>query len=128
MIVTKKPPELNNEYRVARCNRRLEVVGARKNGRARRRLTPRVSPSRAPVLSFSHYLQAPATQAKYRGELYKNGELQKNWGYIRMNVLKFLLLYIVIIIIFLFTKITKFSYDFTGLLLSTVNKNISKGH
>ena len=45
-----------------------------------------------------------------------------------MNVLKFLLLYIVIIIIFIFTKITKFSYDFTGLLLSTVNKNISKGH
>ena len=45
-----------------------------------------------------------------------------------MNVLKFLLLYIVIIIIFLFTKITKFSHDFTGLLLSTVNKNISKGH
>ena len=45
-----------------------------------------------------------------------------------MNVLKFLLLYIVIIIIFLFTKITKFSYDFTGLLLSTVNKNISMGH
>ena len=45
-----------------------------------------------------------------------------------MNPLKFLLLYIVIIIIFLFTKITKFSYDFTGLLLSTVNKNISKGH
>ena len=45
-----------------------------------------------------------------------------------MNLLKFLLLYIVIIIIFIFTKITKFSYDFTGLLLSTVNKNISKGH
>ena len=45
-----------------------------------------------------------------------------------MNLLKFLLLYIVIIIIFLFTKITKFSYDFTGLLLSTVNKNIFKGH
>ena len=45
-----------------------------------------------------------------------------------MNVLKFLLLCIVIIIIFLFTKITQFSYDFTGLLLSTVNKNISKGH
>ena len=39
-----------------------------------------------------------------------------------MNALKFLLLYIVIIIIFLFTKITKFSYDFTGLLLSTVFK------
>ena len=45
-----------------------------------------------------------------------------------MNVLKFPLLYIVIIIIFVFTKITKLSYDFTGLLLSTVNKNISKGH
>ena len=45
-----------------------------------------------------------------------------------MNALKFLLLCIVVIIIFLFTKITKFSYDFTGLLLSTVNKNSSKGH
>ena len=44
-----------------------------------------------------------------------------------MNVLKLPLLYIVIII-FLFTKITKFSYDFTGLLLSTGNKNISMGH
>ena len=29
----------------------------------RRSLTPRVSPSRAPVLSFVHYFQAPATQA-----------------------------------------------------------------
>ena len=29
----------------------------------RRSLTPRVSPSRAPVLSFAHYFQAPATQA-----------------------------------------------------------------
>ena len=56
------------------------------------------------------------------------GNYKKNGGYIRMNVLKFLLLYIVIIIIFLFTKITKLSYDFTGLLLSTVNKNISMGH
>ena len=56
-------------------SRRLEVVGTRKNGRAKRRhargggdressLTPRVSPSRAPVLSFTHYFQAPATQAK----------------------------------------------------------------
>ena len=27
-------------------------------------LTPRVSPSRAPVLSFAHYFQAPFTQAK----------------------------------------------------------------
>jgi len=51
---------------------RLEVVGIRKNARARRRhargeggsLTPRVSPSRVPVLSFAHYFQAPATQAK----------------------------------------------------------------
>ena len=46
---------------------RLEVVGTRKNGRARRHargdLTPRVSASRAPVLSFAHYFQAPATQA-----------------------------------------------------------------
>ena len=50
---------------------RLEVVGTRKNRRARRRhargrgsfLTPRVSPSREPVLSFTHYFQAPATQA-----------------------------------------------------------------
>ena len=42
-------------------------MGARKNGRARRRHargdTPRVSPSRAPVLSFPQYFQAPATQA-----------------------------------------------------------------
>ena len=40
----------------------------RKNVCARRRhargdLTPRVSPSRAPVLSFAHNFQAPATQA-----------------------------------------------------------------
>ena len=39
-------------------SRRLEVVGARKKGRARRR-----HPSRASVLSFAHYFQAPATQA-----------------------------------------------------------------
>ena len=46
-----------------RC-RRLEVVGTRKK-RAREketRDTPGVSPSRAPVLSFAHYFQAPATQ------------------------------------------------------------------
>ena len=42
---------------------RLEVVGTRKTGaREGETLTPRVSPSRAPVLSFSHYFQAPATQ------------------------------------------------------------------
>ena len=53
-------------------SRRLEVVGERENGRARRRharevgssLTPRMSPSRAFVLSFTHYFQAPATQAR----------------------------------------------------------------
>ena len=38
-------------------SRRLEVVGTRKNARER-------SPSRASVLSFAHYFQAPATQAK----------------------------------------------------------------
>ena len=36
-------------------SRRLEVVGT----------TPCVSPSRAPVLSFARYFQAPATQATY---------------------------------------------------------------
>ena len=29
----------------------------------KRIITPRVSPSRAPVLSFAHYFEAPATQA-----------------------------------------------------------------
>ena len=43
------------------CNMRLEVVGPRKK-RALGKET-RVSPSRAPVLSFAHYFQAPATQA-----------------------------------------------------------------
>ena len=51
-------------------SRRLEEVGARKNGRARERharefLSPRVSPPRAPVLSCVHYFQEPATQARY---------------------------------------------------------------
>ena len=45
-------------------SRRLEVVGTRKNGLARRRHA-RVSPSRALVLSFTHYFQAPATQATF---------------------------------------------------------------
>ena len=46
--------------RTSQRSRRLELVGARKNG-------ARVSPSRAPVLSFiqSKYLQAPATQARH---------------------------------------------------------------
>ena len=42
-------------------SRRLEAVGTRKNGRARRRDargdTPRVSHSRAAVLSYTHYFQ-----------------------------------------------------------------------
>ena len=32
----------------------------------RRSLTPRVSPSRVPVLSFAHYFQGPATQAMWK--------------------------------------------------------------
>ena len=36
-------------------SRRLKVVGEKENGR--------VSPSRAPFLSFAHYFQVPATQA-----------------------------------------------------------------
>ena len=43
-------------------SRRLEVVGTKKQ-RAREKET-RVSPSRAPVLSFARYFQAPATQAR----------------------------------------------------------------
>ena len=39
-------------------SRRLEVVGARKNGRTRGRHAA------TPVLSCAHYFQAPATQAK----------------------------------------------------------------
>ena len=35
-----------------------EKTGAREG----ETLTPRVSPSRAPVFSFAHYFQAPATQ------------------------------------------------------------------
>ena len=42
-------------------------TGAQKETREGRgsSLTPRVSPSRVPVLSFAQYFQAPATQAKY---------------------------------------------------------------
>ena len=45
-------------------SRRLEVVGTRKKW-AREKVTREscVSPSRAPVLSFARYFQAPATQA-----------------------------------------------------------------
>ena len=51
-------------------SRRLEVVGTRKNGCARRRHargegdSPLACLPRAPVLSFAHNFQAPATQAK----------------------------------------------------------------
>ena len=49
-------------------SRRLEVVGTRKNGRARRR--------HAPVLSFARYFQAPATQARWWGSGEKMGCVQ----------------------------------------------------
>ena len=42
-----------------------EKTGAREGDTRRKRLTPRVSPSGAPVLSFAHYFQAPATQASF---------------------------------------------------------------
>ena len=45
----------------------LEVVGTRKNGRARsgrKGERARARETRAPVLSFAHYFQAPATQAR----------------------------------------------------------------
>ena len=61
-------------------SRRLEVVGTRKNGHARRRHArevARVSPSRAPVLSFAHYFQAPATQADIAPLTLKFGECRK---------------------------------------------------
>ena len=53
-------PQKRHFYNVLSLrSRRLEVVGARKK-------TPRVSSSRAPVLSCAHYFQAPATQAQGR--------------------------------------------------------------
>ena len=48
--------EARGRLRISLRSRRLEVVGTRKNARER-------SPSRASVLSFAHYFQAPATQA-----------------------------------------------------------------
>ena len=47
---------------------RFKVVGTRKKKAREKEIrkgkdSPRVSPSRAPVLSFAHYFQAPATQA-----------------------------------------------------------------
>ena len=64
-------------------SRRLEVVGTRKNGRARRR---HVSPSRAPVLSFVRYFQAPATQAKYYCvEIVSFGGINAMPGFLSLN-------------------------------------------
>ena len=45
---------LQNRFWDSLRSRRLEVVGTRKNGRARRR-----------VLSFARYFPAPATQANF---------------------------------------------------------------
>ena len=62
----------NENTEISLRSRRLQVVGTRKNGRKRRHargkgsLTPHVSPSRAPVLSFAHYFPAPVTQATLR--------------------------------------------------------------
>ena len=45
-------------------SRRLEVVGREKGparGRQARVVSPRVSPSRAPIFSCAQYFQAPAT-------------------------------------------------------------------
>ena len=58
-----------NEENSSLRSRRLEVVGERENGcalgaRDGDTLSPRVSPSRAPVFSCAHYFQAPAAQAK----------------------------------------------------------------
>ena len=42
----------------------MEAVGEKENAREKEtREETRVSPSRAPVLSFTHYFQGPATQA-----------------------------------------------------------------
>ena len=59
--ISESPPlALSLGTRTSLRSSRLELVGARKNG-------ARVSPSRAPVLSFiqSKYLRAPATQARH---------------------------------------------------------------
>ena len=72
------PPQIDKLHRKQRSlrSRRLEVVGTRKNGRARRRharvtrsLVSPVSPV-SPVLSFARY-QAPATQARNNEKLLK---------------------------------------------------------
>ena len=53
LIFCRKVLSLSQNPKNSRRSRRLEVGGARKNGRA-------------PVLSCSHYFQAPATQATQR--------------------------------------------------------------
>ena len=52
---------LTDPYPSISCYQALESSGHKKK-RAREKET-RVSPSRAPVLSFAHYFQAPATQS-----------------------------------------------------------------
>ena len=59
-------PTAIHGQKVSLRSRRVEVVGTRKNERARRRHAPCVSPSCASVLSFAHYFQAPAPQATTR--------------------------------------------------------------
>ena len=64
-----KRNELVTSRRRSLRSRRLEVAGERVNGRARgrhARVSPRVSPSRAPVFSCARYFQAPATQVSTR--------------------------------------------------------------
>ena len=59
------PSNSKQEYLLSRY-RAQEKTGAREGdtrGETEGFLTLRVSPSRAPVLSFTHYFQAPATQA-----------------------------------------------------------------
>ena len=77
------PDELTLQMPLSKCfcnlrSRRLEVVGTRKK-QAREKGT-RVSPSRAPALSFTHYFQAPVTQASAFGnvELLGNAALHDN--------------------------------------------------
>ena len=56
------------------------------------------------------------------GEIIQKWVITKKSGLYKNERVKVPLLYIVIIINFFFTKITKFTYNFTGLLLSAVNK------
>ena len=61
----------------------------------RRFLTPCVSPSRAPVLPFAHYFQAPATQARSlkNGCFIKGGRLIQG-RFVQVRLFHLLLFYI----------------------------------